>query len=297
MAMEQIDHSSTVLIVIPVNYEAEDSIQSPSNLNAGLLTIVDFFDKDGNESKKSKPSSSASRSRESTPTAFPRPEIQLHLKLDHLPKDPHRGWLFGYDQNPCDVVLLRVHKCGISRKHFFLDFNWDSGYVRINNISQRGIKVEAPSTLNRPLELTGSDKRVLVPDEHTKIIVGSMRFNISWPQRDSAQTAVYQRRWAEFRASCLGAPLQIGNLNLEDKQDLTNFKSLRGSDGDFYNICQPIGKGSFGVVYRAVSLQDGSEYAAKRFSQLEERSQLEIKILKDVVHVRIQSWPFVLPYC
>ena len=95
----------------------------------------------------------------------------------------------------------------------------------------------------------------------------------------------------------MNAPLKVDDLGIEDRESITHFPTLRGSDGTFYKLCQPIGKGAFGVVHRTVSLQDGTHYAAKHFLHVEERAKLEMKILKSVIHVSKLPQPSRVLFC
>ena len=194
--MKKYDHSSTLLILAPINDAAVYSLQSNPNLDAGLITMVNFSDTDQpHPEQRSQWSSSDSRSRESTPLVFPSPEPQLHLKLDSLPKTPQRGWLFGCSEKQCDVVLNSISG-GISREHCFLDFNWDSAYARVNNLSQYGTQLIASSITDGTCCLKGNDRRVIFPGEQTQIRIGPAEFIISWPSRNPAQRAVFEQIWA-----------------------------------------------------------------------------------------------------
>ena len=75
------------------------------------------------------------------------------LQFDPEPKDAIQGFVFGTDEEKCDVQLLENpdldNKYGISRQHFRIDFNWKSGFLRLNNISPtNGIGITAPSVNN-----------------------------------------------------------------------------------------------------------------------------------------------------
>jgi hypothetical protein len=55
-----------------------------------------------------------------------------------VPKDPSRGFVFGRDQEVCDFSLGDSNILGISGQQFSIDFNWDSGFLRVTNLSRHG---------------------------------------------------------------------------------------------------------------------------------------------------------------
>lgn len=186
--MAEFDHSKTILVVKPVGQAALEALRS--GLNANRLVSFQFSDSFHEET-------TSRASRECTPYILPPPEIQLHLRFDPKPQRSQRGFVFGIKAQTCDVVLLDNpdpnNSYGISGEHFYLDFNWDSGYVRLNNISRFGTRIEAPSIENGYQHLKRNQRRMLVPGEQTRIGVGSLKFDIFFPVRNDHQRRLYRQ--------------------------------------------------------------------------------------------------------
>ncbi len=176
LTMAEFDYSNTILIVKPVGPDATASLQSDHNTNR----LMSFHFEDG-VSRVS--GYDDSRSRECTPYVSRPPELELHLQFDPGPKDAMQGFVFGTDKKKCDVQLLENpdpdNKYGISRQHFRIDFNWKSGFLRLNNMSPtNGTGMSAPSVNNAFQSLKYNNMHMLHPAEQTKVRVGTLVFEI-----------------------------------------------------------------------------------------------------------------------
>ena len=185
--MAEFDYSNTILIVKPVGSDAAASLRSEHNTNR----LKSFHFEDGVSSISGYDDS---RSRECTPYVLRPPELQLHLQFDPGPKDATQGFVFGADKKKCDVQLLENpdpdpdNKYGISRQHFRIDFNWKSGFLRLNNMSStNGTGMTAPSVNNGNQLLRYNNMHMLHPLEQTKVGVGTLEFEISFPARGEHQ--------------------------------------------------------------------------------------------------------------
>ena len=120
LMMAKFDYSNTILIVKPVGPDASALLRS--EYNTERLILFHFADCISSISGYNK-----SRSRECTPYVSRPPELELHLQFDPGPKDASQGFVFGTDEEKCDVQLLENpdpdNKYGISRQHFCIDFN------------------------------------------------------------------------------------------------------------------------------------------------------------------------------
>ena len=184
--MAEFDYSNTILIVKPVGPDAAASLRSKHNTNRlksfhfedGVSSIAEYDD---------------TRSRECTPYVSRPPELQLHQQFDPGPKDATQGFFFGTDEKKCDVQLLKNpdpdknSKYYISRQHFRIDFNWDSGFLKLNNMSPtNGTRISAPSVKNGFQSLKYNNMHMLHPAEQTKIHVGTLVFEF-FPFRGRCQ--------------------------------------------------------------------------------------------------------------
>ena len=178
LTMAEFDYSNTILIVKPVGPDAAALLRSEYNTKR----LISFHFEDCVSSISGYDNS---RSRECTPYVSRPPELELHLQFDPEPKDATQGFVFGTSKKDCDVQLLekpdpdKNNKYGISRQHFRIDFNWDSGFLRLNNMSSTdGTGMSAPSVKNGFQSLKYNNMHMLHPAEQTKIHVGTLVFEI-----------------------------------------------------------------------------------------------------------------------
>ena len=280
--MAGLDYSNTILIVKPVGPAALEALRSEPN--AGRLFSFQY---PGFDSTISLPEQSGSR--ECTPFILPPPEIQLHLKFDPIPKNPQRGFVFGSKEKTCDILLLDKTSpgrasSGISGEHFCIEFNWNSGYTLVNNISRSGTRILIKDGVR---SLESGIKRALFPEEQTRIQVGALEFDIIFPVRDQYQNVSYERNWEIFKARCLGSDPNVDGLNLETKRKITEFVAIvQGQKGERYKINDEIGAGDFGIVRKAVREGDATLFAAKVFSKQTAKPTMEIELMEQINHVR-----------
>ena len=282
------DYSNTILIIKPVGPDAAASLRSEHNTKG----LISFHFKDGvsSTSKSDDP-----RSRECTPYV-PRPsELELHLQFDPGPKDATRGFVFGTDEEHCDVKLLenpdpdKKKRYGISRQHFRIDFNWDSGFLRLNNMSsQNGTGMSAPSVNDRFQSLKHNDMHMLHPAEQTKLLVGKLVFEISFPVRGKHQRQ-YDRNWETFSAKYRNAVPKVNGLRLKTTSKMTPFVQRRKGRRSAYLLHGVIGTGQFGTVCKANDPTTGQLYAAKQFATrkpgTDAKANLEIAMSQNITHV------------
>ena len=97
--MVEFDYSNIILIVKPIRPDAIASLRSKQNINRlksfhfedGISSVLEYDD---------------SRSREYTLYVSRPPELELHLQFDPEPKDATQCFVFGTDEEKCDVQLL-----------------------------------------------------------------------------------------------------------------------------------------------------------------------------------------------
>ncbi|MCJ1460214.1 hypothetical protein MMC28_010593 [Mycoblastus sanguinarius] len=214
-----------------------------------------------------------SRSRECTPYVSRPPELELHLQFDPGPKDATQVFVFGTDEEDCDVKLLenpdKNNRYGISRQHFLIDFNWNSGFLRLNNMSStNGTGMTAPSVNNGFQSLKYNNMHMLHPAEQTRVQVGTLVFEICFPARGKHQRQ-HDRNWDIYRRS---------------HQGRRNAYLLHGD----------IGTGQFGFVRTASDPRTGELFAAKQFVTRkpgwDAKAYLEVAISQDITHEHIVSF-------
>ena len=286
--MAEFDYSNTILIVKPVGPDTAASLRSEHNTNRlksfhfedGISSVAEYDD---------------TRSRECTPYVPRPPELELHIQFDREPKDATQGFVFGTSKKDCDVQLLenpdpdKNKRYGISRRHFRIDFNWDSGFLRLNNISsQNGTGMSAPSVNDGNQLLRYNDMHMLHPLEQTKVTVGRLVFEISFPAHGKHQRQ-YDRNWETFRAKYGKAVPNMKSLNIQPTSEITPFVQRRVGRRNAYLLHDEIGKGEFGMVRKANDPRTGELFAAKQFVTRkpgwDAKAYLEIAISQDVTHI------------
>lgn len=101
-----------------------------------------------------------------TPIVLPN-QLALHLTFARKPCDPLRGYVFGADQERCDVL---INAKGTSGVHLRLDFNYDSRSLLLFAEARHGVRIQMPSDLTWTT-LERSHSR-MVPAEHTFVMIG-----------------------------------------------------------------------------------------------------------------------------
>lgn len=281
--MLKLDHSDTVLIVKPVGSTASDALKSKHNINR-----LASFHQENDISTLSEQLDATTR--ECTPYMPPPAEIELHLKFSPIPTDPARGFVFGTNVERCDIALRNETAQGVSREHFSVDFNWESGILRLNNISRYGTGIRAPSVSGGHQHLKHNNRHMLHPAEQTRVSVGTLQFDLSFPIRTKEESLSYQRNWEAFRTQCMQAVPMADTLVVDLAPGPTPFTVRRESDDHSYCLHDEIGRGGYGTVCKATRTPDGALFAAKQFakhSKWEKRARAEIALFQKITHVSI----------
>ena len=261
--MADSDCSNTIFILKPVGADAAASLQSAHN--SKRLKWFHFEDGINSITKCEN-----SRRRECTPY-FSRPsELELHLQFDPGPKDATQGFIFGTEKERCDVQLLEnpdASECYcISRQHFRIDFNWNSGFLRLNNMSPtNGTRISAPSVKNGSQILVYRDMHMLHPAEQTKVHIGSLLFEICFPARGQYQSQ-YDRNWDVYRRTHQGDLPKMDRVTFESQPEITVFGQHRQGRRNAYYLRNEIGRGDSGMVCQTSDTRTGEVYAAKKFT-------------------------------
>ena len=280
----------------PVGPDAINAIRTEYNANRLISFHFDNVSKIAEHSDV--------RSRECTPYFARPPEPQLLLRFDPEPKNWTRGFVFGTDDEKCDVQLADNGAYHISRQHFYIDFNWDSGFLRLNNNSQNGTGIRAPSVKAsyQMLKRNKNNMHMLHPAEQTKVYVGALEFELSFPDRGKHQRE-YERNWEIFRGNHRKAVPMINGLDIQSKE-ITPYMVRREGRRAVYFLHENIGKGQFGTVRRASEQYTAQVYAAKEFDTrkpgLNAQAVIEMTILQKVEHVGVAAHkdpPTFLTHC
>ncbi|KAL8643740.1 MAG: hypothetical protein Q9210_007578, partial [Variospora velana] len=279
------DRSQIILILKPVGLVAQDALNT--ELNSGRLVQIHQTRSTNSLHNIDNPSG-----RECTPYFPPPVATELHLRFSPSPKDPTQGFVFGSDEAKCDVVLKDNGSQGISRVHFFIDFNWASGLARLNNLSRYGTTISAPCIENGENHLRHRDSRMLYPTEQTRVLAGTLQFDISFPVALNEQEHSSRlRNWKCLHALWSQAVPSIGELGIQTAPAVTQYAVLRNGAHGTYVLHGQIRQGSFGRVCLATD-NAGNRFAAKEFKKVRKSTHvvnphLEIGLCQKISHEHI----------
>ena len=275
--MAHIDLSNTIVIMKPVGAESLRALDTQHNHNR--LESFHF-----EQSIGEKVTYDNVRSRECTPYFARPPETGLLLKLNLAPMVPASGFVFGRDQRSCDICLEEnpdpKAKYGISARHFRINFNFKSGILLLYNESSVGTGFSAPSANKDYTFLRKKDCHSLIRGEQSKIFVGRLVYELSFPDLSKHQDE-YSRNVQLYLQKHALDLTAIGALGIRSLSSTPYIAHRKGRYSD-YILHNKIGAGAFGKVYKA-SNDSGNVFAAKEFS---DAAFKETAILEKIKHVR-----------
>ncbi|KAL8935094.1 MAG: hypothetical protein Q9216_005589 [Gyalolechia sp. 2 TL-2023] len=193
--------------------------------------------------------------------------LEIHLQFDPPPRDITRGFVFGRDEEQCDIVLTDIpaHGHQISKTHFRIDFNWESGLPRLVNLSSETCTTMlAPSFKHGKQLLRYDDMAFLSPNESTVIQIHDFKIQISFPVRGQHQHQ-YERNWQQFcrKRKDLLAPNERSNYRPNQyRHSPYRFVEMldRDKNGALYKIGDPSG-----TLYAAKSSYSSDGWDVKKY--------------------------------
>lgn len=287
--MDEFDASLTVLQIKARNDDAVSALKLPQNAN--------FLVKPANLERKI---AAPRRKREGTPLVKSQSVLAV-LRIDRLPYDATRGWVFGrYDDGReenigeghgkeadeedegVDFVLGTVHQ-GVSKRHFSIDYNWEAKTLLLKNLSDNGTVWIDPET--------GTEERIF----SSRALLGTINYSFSAgtvdlvlqvPPRDDIQQAKYNVEFERLRTEAYKAVPKMHGLEVapiaEETPLVIGKKFKRG---------RAIGRGATAVVYEVTNYETGDRLAAKSYSYTGQTEAvlksmtLEIRLLQKLKHV------------
>jgi len=136
---------------------------------------------------------------------------------------------------------------------------------------------------------------MLHPAEQTRVSVGSLQFDLSFPTRNQHQCQLYQRNWEEFRLQCGKAVPNVGGLDIQSPPEIMRFTVRRESRHRVYLLHDVIGSGEFGMVCNAMDDRTAELFAAKQFTttrpEWDAKAYPEIALSQKITHVCVSSIP------
>ncbi len=245
----------------------------------------------------------------------PHQAMDLALRFSARTKSLRAGFVFGRNENQCDIVLATDTFKRVSNVHFSIFIN-ESGVLMLRDMSTNGTIVDEvvlkgktsrdPQT--RMLN-PGSIIQILSPkaDEIVKFIV-RIPSREGYVEEYEAKFQAYMERIAveEARANKHN---MLTRRNAATTQIAQNGGSIRAplvhnqygmhwTGGEKYNVVGLIGKGAFATVYQLATKNEGQLFAAKELEKrkfmkhgvLDRKLDNEMQIMKSVSHPNIVQY-------
>ena len=223
------------------------------------------------------------REREGTP--FVRlQKMWLVLTTSRKPFDPLLGWVFGSDDDLCDLVLDIDSTQGVSGRHFRIDHDWESKSLILTNMSRHGTKLSSPSIGLRGKVISGSGTWRIRPDEQTTVEAGKSSITVEIPRRGGYQTEYDDNLEAYYQEVQKAVP-HVGRLRFHSSLVETPLVARGERTRSQYILQEEIGRGAFATVFKAFDPSTKRVYAAKKLTY--EHSSAELNILSKVSHVSL----------
>ncbi len=154
--------------------------------------------------------------------------------------------------------------------------------------STNGTGMSAPSVENGFQSLKYNNMHMLHPAEQTRVRVGTLEFEISFPIRGKYQRR-YDRNWDIYRRRHGDDVPDIKPLAIQPMLEITPFVQHRQSRRNAYLLHDEIGAGTNGMVCKASDPRTGELFAAKLFKTRapgwNAKAYMEIAISQNVRHV------------
>ncbi|KAL9127458.1 MAG: hypothetical protein Q9217_003675 [Psora testacea] len=221
--------------------------------------------------------------------SHPPPDAEFRLLFKPPPKDMQRGFVFGCDVKDCDVALQNLGDYRVSRQHFRIEFVWQSGFLRLHNMSRNGTGIGARSLQGGRKLLRQDEGYIINPDEQIKLFVGTLQLEISCPPREY-NAERFRRNMEDFRDRYCKALPNLDHLVVQSVPQVTpSFEARTGTYGEYF-LHGGVGKGGQGTVRKATDYRTAKMFAAKQSHSPKHQLDAEIALLKKVSHDHIVSF-------
>ncbi|PGH06620.1 serine/threonine protein kinase [Blastomyces parvus] len=233
-----VDAEMVIGILKPVTWQAFKALELPHNKKYA----TEFSHSSDPKGK---------RRRRSIYPETPKTQLVLSFLDDSKPINPHRGFVFGSDENTCDVLLTDDPSHGVSGVHFRLSLNWHSGALLVWDESRLGTRVESKRT-NSDITLEKLSHPIISGDE---ISAGLVIFKLVTPDRGRNQE-IFNQNMRKYYDQWLKEIPSIG------ARSVTLHRRSTYWDPGKISTFEILGSGTSGTVHKAVDCE-GKFYAVK----------------------------------
>lgn len=224
--------------------------------------------------------------------------IDLALRFSSDTKQTRQGFLFGRNQQHCDIVLGDQNDKRISNVHFRIYMN-DAGICILSDTSSNGTLVDdavlrgklanAPHT--RMLK-SGSVIQLL-STSHANVI----KFIVRLPNRQGHEQVYTQRfnAYMQLADNAHHPAPHVPVAHAATKPFISTHCGMKWDGGQRFNVIGLLGSGAFASVFKVASKSDGTVYAAKelekrrfmRNGRLDPKLENELRIMQTITHTHI----------
>ena len=272
--MAHLNLALAVIVIESKNSLAEIALELPENERYVVNSVVEDVS-----------TQYSAASRESTPFVAPS-MATCALLLTHKPFDPFTGWVFGSDEERCDFLLTTTNKeTGVSGRHFGINYNWTSRYLRLTNLSRHHTMMSSPKLGQ---DIIVRDSRVIPSGEEVTITAGRVTLVIRVPVRGDYQDT-FSRALDAYHNEVKEAMPRLATLGFGEPLHETPQVVLGKRNRVQYLIEKEgdIGEGHFGTVSKALDPITGDLYAAKRLRKASQSAHHEIELHQRLSHVSL----------
>ena len=214
-------------------------------------------------------------------------EPEIRLSFSRPPKNISKGWVFGSDQNVCDVYCGEpemVPFYNIGRQTFSITIN-KLGYVILKHLRDTNW-----TQVKYGMQKAGERQEFVwfmfpIDEEIIVTTANLLKFSVI-VTKPRNQTALYKTLWTKFIKDIEDSMPSIPPLSVDSGTTTadTSLLSKRKPRPFYYiRIDRLLGAGSFGLVFHVVDVSTGIEYAGKRFYGGYNSSEPRILALQDHV--------------
>ena len=186
--------------------------------------------------------------------ATPESDDQLYLTFSEKPFDPLKGFVFGSDEDTCDILLSEGQgRDGISRRHFSIHFQWETRGLLLTDLSSTGTTV---SSCFAGLVILEKKQIPILSGDHVQ--AGLARFRIAIPS-ENGRRAQYFESIEQFHRDCQNAVPHLNGLAVGPRDPKTFLDERK------LGLLEELGRGLCGTVFKALDNR-GRFYAVKIFN-------------------------------
>ena len=209
-------------------------------------------------------------------------EPTIHLRLDKRPRDPRQGFIFGPNEESCDVFCGGPQSSGNSNNQLFRIFIEESGAVILEHLAPH-TSMTVQYNNQSPIERSIFSWN-LVEDAAIIVTVDDrLVFKVIVPSHDS-DIGTYQRQCRDFLAKG-GTLTRFAALGMQTCQTapIRGLPTVRQEPAYYHVPKSLLGHGNFGKVFIVLDVSTRKKYAAKNLRG--SRAWRKAKALTHLGHV------------